>query len=133
MKITPKQYADALFQSVSGQNETRIKNAVNNFANLVIENNDVSKINKIIKQFEIIWNKENGIVEAEISGARKLDDKIIRLLSDYISELSGVKEVVAREQIDKNILGGVIIRYGDKVLDGSIKTRLEELKNNMIK
>ena len=37
------------------------------------------------------------------------------------------------KKIDKNILGGVIIRYGDKVVDGSLKTQLEDLKEKLIK
>ncbi len=133
MKITPKQYANALYQSVSGGDDDQVNSVINNFINIIIENNDVSKIKKIIKQFGIIWNKEEGIVEAEVIGARKLDNKIIELLDNYIVELTGAKKVIMREQVDKSILGGVVVRYEDKVLDGSLKTRLEELKSNMVK
>ncbi len=133
MKITPKQYANALYQSISGQNDKQIKDVIDNFINVVIENNNVSKINKIIEQFEIIWNKEEGVVEAEIISARKLDDKIVKLLNSYITELSGAKDVIAQEQVDKNVLGGVIIKYGDKVLDGSLKIRIDNLKNELAK
>jgi len=62
-----------------------------------------------------------------------LDKASIKLLENYIAELSGAKEVVLNEKIDKNILGGVVIRYGDRVVDGSLRTSLEELKNKMIK
>jgi len=133
MKITAKQYALSLHQSISGKNEKEASNTIDNFVNVVIENNDISKINKIIEQFEIIWNKEEGIVEAEVISARKLDNKIIKLLNGYIAKLSGAKEVAIQEQVDKNILGGVIIKYGDKILDGSLRTRLGELRSEMAK
>jgi len=62
-----------------------------------------------------------------------LDKETGKLLKNYITGLSGAKEVLVSEKTDKNILGGVIIKYGDKVLDGSLKTSLEELKEKMIK
>ncbi len=133
MKITPKQYALSLYQSISGKNEKEISDIIDNFVNVVIENNNVSKINKIIEQFEIIWNKEEGIVEAGVVSARKLDNKIVKLLDNYVAELTGAEKVIMSEQVDKNILGGVVIRYGDKVLDGSVKTRIDNLKNELAK
>lgn len=133
MKITPKQYADALYQSVSGQGDKQVKSVIDSFVNVVIENNDVSKINKIIEQFEVIWNRGEGIVEAEVVSARELDNKIVKLLNSYIAELSGAKKVAMQEQVDESILGGVVIRYGDKILDGSMKMRIDNLKNELAK
>ncbi len=133
MKITAKQYALSLYESVKNKKEEEIRDIIDNFINLVVENNDVSKIDKIIDQFEIVWNKEEGIVEAEIVSARKLDNKTVKLLDGYIAGLAGAKKVVMGERIDKSILGGVIIRYGDKVLDGSMRARIDNLKNELAK
>jgi len=93
----------------------------------------LNKADKISAEFIKIWNEKYGIVEASATSANGLDKASIKLLENYIAELSGAKEVVLNEKIDKNILGGVVIRYGDRVVDGSLRTSLEELKNKMIK
>ncbi|MCG2690591.1 ATP synthase F1 subunit delta [Candidatus Parcubacteria bacterium] len=133
MKITPKQYAESLYQSVINKKDSRIKGILDNFVKLLIDNNDISKIDKIIGQFKKIWNREEGIVEAEAVSARELDKKIVKLLNGYIVQLSGARKVLLKQKVDKNILGGVIIKYEDKILDGSLKMKLNELRSKMIK
>jgi F-type H+-transporting ATPase subunit delta len=133
MKITPKQYAESLYQSVYSKKDSQIKGILDNFVKLLIDNNDISKIDKIIGQFKKIWNREEGIVEAEAVSARELDKKIVKLLNVYIVQLSGARKVLLKQKVDKNILGGVIIKYEDKILDGSLKMKLNELRSKMIK
>ncbi|MFH1427762.1 MAG: ATP synthase F1 subunit delta [Patescibacteria group bacterium] len=133
MKITPKQYAGSLYDLTVGKNDSQIKDIIRNFINLLLENNDFAKVNKIIEEFEKIWNKEEKIVEAEVTSVKKLDNELIKLLNNYIINLFNAKRVNLNNKIDKNILGGVIIKYEDKVIDGSLKTRLGELKNKMQK
>lgn len=128
MKIAPKQYAESLYDSVSDKPKNEIKKVIEGFARILISNNDISKLDKIIEQFSLIWKKEGGIVEAEIKSARELDKQVVKLLNNYIASLSGAKKVEVKEQVDKNILGGLVIKYNDKVLDGSLKTRIKELK-----
>lgn len=131
MQITPKQYAISLYESVDKKNNREAGDVIKKFVKVLINNNDISKFNKIIERFEEIWNKENGIVNAEVISARKLDNKTIKMLNNYIAELSCAKKVSAKQSIDKNILGGVVIRYEDKVLDGSLRTKLRELRVEM--
>jgi ATP synthase F1 delta subunit len=133
MKITEKQYAASLYQSVKDKNKKEADVVIENFVKILIANNDVCKLNQIIEQFEKVWNKEEGIVEAEVISAKRLDNKIVKLLNGYIAKLSGAKKVETAERVDKNILGGVVIKYGDKILDGSLRTRLEDLKSQMTK
>ncbi len=133
MKIIPKQYAESLYQSVQNKKDSQIKSAIENFVKLLIVNNDIAKADKIIEQFKKIWNKEEAVVEAEVVSARELDKAIVKLLKGYIAELSGAGKVDLKQKVDKNILGGVVVKYGDKVLDASLKTQLEELKENIIK
>ncbi len=133
MKITPKQYSESLYQAVQNKKDSEVKDAIGNFVKVLISNNDISKADEIIKQFVGIWNKEQGIVEAEVVSAKELDNKIAKLLNNYIVKLSGAEKVLVRQKVDKNILGGVVIKYGDKVLDGSLREKLNELKAEMIK
>ncbi|PIR57645.1 MAG: ATP synthase F1 subunit delta [Parcubacteria group bacterium CG10_big_fil_rev_8_21_14_0_10_38_31] len=132
MKITPKEYATGLFYSISGKNDDEIKNIVNNFVNLLIINNDVSKADKVSQVFSSLWNKENKIVESEVTTSNKLDAESQESLKKFLIKESKAKEVIIKENIDKSILGGMIIKYNDKILDRSLKTKIKNL-NNFIK
>ncbi|MFA6306739.1 MAG: ATP synthase F1 subunit delta [Patescibacteria group bacterium] len=133
MRIKPKQLALSLYESVDGKSPSQVKAVIAKFIELLAEKNMLAKEDKIIAQFIKIWNEKRGIIEAEAAGANKLDKANIKLLENYIIKLSGAKEVLISEKIDKNILGGVIVRYGDKIIDGSLKTQLEELKSKLVK
>ena len=133
MKISLKQYAEGLYQSVQEKNDSEIKEVIKNFVKILQSNNDVSKIDEIILSFKKIWNSENGIIEAKVVSAKELGNEIIELLNSYIAELSGAKKVLVKQKVDKNILGGVVITYEDKVLDGSLRMRLGELRSEMVR
>ncbi|MCK5320860.1 ATP synthase F1 subunit delta [Candidatus Parcubacteria bacterium] len=133
MKITAKQYAESLYQVVKDKNNSQIKDVINNFFSILTQNNDITKAEKIAKEFKKIWNTEQGIIEAEVVSAKELDNKIIKLLNNYITESSGAEKVILNQKINKNILGGVIIKFEDKILDGSLRMKLEELKREMVK
>lgn len=133
MKITPKQFSLSLYEAIDGKTSGQAKVVIEKFVELLAEKNMLAQADKISAEFIKIWNEKHGIVEASATSANGLDKASIKLLENYIVELSGAKEVVLNEKIDKNILGGVIIKYGDKVLDGSLKTTLSDLKDNLVK
>lgn len=133
MKTTPKQYALALYESLDGKSAGKVKAIIKKFVELLARENMLAKADKIAAEFIKIWNKKNNFIEAEAVTASGLDKAGVKLLKNYVTKLTGAREVLLSEKIDKNILGGVVIRYGDKIVDGSLKTRLEELREKMIK
>ena len=133
MKITIKQYAQSLYEVLAEiESEADVKVALNNFVKLLSARRSLNKTGKIIAEFEKIWNREQGIVEGELVSAKKLDNGIIELLNCHIVKLLSIKEVNLANQIDKNILGGFIVKVGDTVIDGSVKNQLNNLKNKLI-
>lgn len=133
MKITPKKYAESLYQAIQEKKDGKVKPVIENFVKLLVKNNDLSKTDDIISEFIKFWNRKKGIVEAEVISAGKLDGEIVKLLNCYIAKLSRAKEIILDNIIDKTIIGGVIIRYEDKIFDGSLRNRLKELKSRMMK
>lgn len=133
MKIKPKQLALSLYETLDGKTSGQVKAVIAKFVELLSGKNMLAKADKIAVEFVKIWNTRHSIVEAEVASANGLDKVSIKLIKNYIIELSGAKEVRVSEKTDKNILGGVVIRYGDKIVDGSLKTSLEELRNKMVK
>jgi len=133
MKIIEKQFALSLYELVDGQTVANVKAVIKKFVKLLVEKNQLAKADKIINEFSKIWNNKYGIVEAEIVSVNKLNKEILKSLKDYIAKLSNAKQVIMSEKVDKKLLGGIVIKYGDKVLNGSLKNSLVELKNKMVK
>lgn len=133
MNISSRQYAESLYEAVRDKNDSQIKDAINNFFNILVQNNDMAKAEEVVKEFEETWDREQGIIKAKVVSAKELDNDIVKLLNNYIAELSGAKKVSLNQEVNKNILGGVIIKYEDKILDGSLRARLNELKVEMVK
>ncbi len=127
MKVTPKTYANSLFESTLGKDDYEVKKIVDNFTDLLIKNNDLSKARKVTQIFSSLWNKENGIIESEVISARKLDTDSLNSIKDFLITQSKAKKILVKEKINKDILGGVIIKYDDKILDNSLKTKIKDL------
>ncbi|MEA3449507.1 MAG: F0F1 ATP synthase subunit delta, partial [Patescibacteria group bacterium] len=117
MKITAKQYAQSLYESIKNQDKQASKKTIAEFVKILLRNNDLKKIEKIIVKFKKIYNKEQGIVETEITCAFKLDDGVLSDLKKYIKNISNANIVNVGKNIDKDLIGGIIIKYDDKILD----------------
>lgn len=133
MKVTAKQYARALCDSLANKNANQAKEILKNLVAVLARNNDLRKINQVESEFNKIWNKEKNIVESEITSARSLDKDAMKIIKNYVGKSISAKEIIFKEKVDRNILGGVIIKYGDTVLDASIKSKLMQLINNLKK
>jgi F-type H+-transporting ATPase subunit delta len=73
-----------------------------------------------------IWNKKNGVVEVEVTSAAPLDQKLLRQVEDALRTKLG-SEVELELHTDPTLIGGLKIRVGDEVMDGSVAARLETL------
>ena len=123
MKITAKQYAQALFESIdAGDNKT--KAVIKSFCRVLADNNQISQQEKIIKKFELIWDRSNNIARAEIVSAHKLSRETGKILRECLKKFAAGRKIEVEEKVDKNIMGGVVIKYGDKILDASLRRRL---------
>lgn len=131
MKVSNSQYASALYESAKGKSQSEVNAIVANFVKILAKNNQIKNINSIIGKFRDIWNKEEGIVEAEVVSREKLNSKSVDQLIDYISKKYKSKNVEIVNKVDKDIKGGIIVRVGDKVMDGSVSRSLRELKNKL--
>ena len=127
MKITPTQYAKSLYAATVGKSSQEIDVVLQNFVKILAKNKQLKFRENIIVKFEEIYNQENGIVSAEIVSREKLDDVLIKKLENFLKDKYGAKEVVVENKVDKDIKGGMIIKVGDEVWDGSLKRQLINL------
>ncbi len=101
-----------------------------NFLSLLIENHRMPVIFRIRQEFERLWDEENKTLPVEITSAIALDEATTESLGKTISERAGRKVTLAAH-VDSDILGGIIIRVGNSILDASIRNRLEQLRRHV--
>lgn len=131
MKISSRQYAESLYESVVDKNEKEVKVILKKFVALLGERRELDRAGEIIAAFNEIWKTANGEVEATLISARKLDASAKKSIIDYLENKAGAKNISLTEEIDEKLIGGFVLKYNGKVIDGSLKTNLEELKNKI--
>jgi len=131
MKVSNSQYADALYESAKGKSRSEINELVANFVKILAKSNQVKNINNIISKFKEIWNKKEGIMEAEVVSREKLSSQLVGKLINFVGRKYNARNVEIKSIVDKNIKGGIIIRVGDEVLDGSVSKQLQNLKKRL--
>lgn len=132
MKVSIKQYSQTLFKLTDGKSEQEVLDIVAKFAEALKKDGQLKNVGEIIKKFGDIYNTKNGIVEAAVISVRKLDESQLVEISSFVKERYVAKEVVINNVVDEKIKGGLIVRVGDEILDASIQTQLNKLKDKLI-
>ena len=133
MKVTVNQYAKGLYELTAGKSKPEVDGIVASFIKVLQKNRQLKLADRIITKFKEISNQENGIVEAEITSREKLSGETIKKLNSFVKEKYQAKEVILNNKIDLNIQGGIVIKVGDEVLDGSVARQLHNLRGSLEK
>jgi len=104
-----------------------IEKHVRNLMAVLIDNRRTSFLERITLQLEKELDARLGFAEAQITSARELGDGEKRTLEAQIEKLTG-KKVRAHFGLDASLLGGAVVRVGSTIYDGSVKGRLEKMK-----
>ena len=98
-----------------------------NLVRLLLERNRIAVLPQVVAHYQRLADRASGVTRAEVITAVALDEataaRIKRTLSDRIG--GAVETTVAQ---DPDILGGLVVRIGDRVIDGSVRTRLQQLR-----
>ena len=89
-------------------------------------------LREIAIEYQALSDQKLNRVRASVTLARKPDDKLKALIEEKLSQQLD-KEVIAAYLVDPEILGGTIIRVGDRVLDGSVRRRMTKLRRQLIR
>jgi F-type H+-transporting ATPase subunit delta len=124
----PAEQKRGLLDAIAGRQ--KISRPVRNFMAVLIDHRRVHFLGPIVKQFEEELNRRLGFAEAEIISARELTAAERRAVEAQAEKLTG-KKVIAHYSQDKAILGGAILRVGSMIYDGSVKGKLERIKEQL--
>ncbi len=101
-----------------------------NFLEALIERHRMPAIFRIRTEFEALWAEERRLLPVRVTSAIELDESILEDLGKRIGEQVD-RKIDVSSVVDPEILGGVVLRVGNVVLDASIKNRLENLRKQV--
>jgi F-type H+-transporting ATPase subunit delta len=113
-----------VLQQVFSQNSSLIKNLLL----LLCEKRRENLLNEVITSFYTTYNQFNKIENVTVYSAMPLDRTSQDTISKIVKEKTGANEIVLTNKIDKSLLGGFVIRFGDYLLDTSIQSNLTKIK-----
>jgi len=126
-KNSPRQFAVALYEITKGVKIAELDNILRNFVLMLAKHRQLKSSGKIIDEF-ISYSKEKiGIMDISITSATKLDGETI----EEVKKAFG-RKVESTETVDKSLIGGIVVRTSERILDASIKTQILKLKQQLI-
>jgi F-type H+-transporting ATPase subunit delta len=114
-----------LEKAVSGADDVLI-----NFLQLLIEKHRMPVIFRARRIYDSLWEDENRLLPVQVTSAVELDSDIVERIGDHIAEQTG-RKVELSAQVQPDILGGIVVRVGNSILDASIRNRLEQLRKQV--
>ena len=116
---------DGLHRAVTGADP-----AFMNFLEALLERHRMPAIFRIRAEFEELWDEEKKLLPVEVTSPVELDKEIVQSIGKRIGEQTG-QQVELSTKVDPDILGGLVVRVGNYVLDASIRNRLNQLRKQV--
>jgi len=106
----------------------KLSGEAENFVRVLADNRRLELLPAIRAQYEALRNQREGLIEADVFSAFELDGAQLADLVAHLERKTG-RKVKARVQLDKELIGGIKVVLGDKVIDGSVRAQLGALEN----
>jgi F-type H+-transporting ATPase subunit delta len=118
---------EGLHKAVTGAHETVV-----NFLSLLLENHRMPVIFRVRREYDRLWQEANKLLAVQITSAVELDPSIAQRIGDEIGRQTG-RTVELTSSVDPEVLGGIVVRVGNSIVDATIRTRLENLRKQVVK
>ena len=102
-----------------------------NFLNVLLQNGRLAELSEVSTQFAQELDRRSGIVTAQVTTARPLSADAQEALSARLGQLTGSR-VRLQFEVDDELIGGVVTRIGSTLYDGSVRGRLQQIKQRMV-
>jgi F-type H+-transporting ATPase subunit delta len=128
MKLTSQQYAQALYDAVHETNPKDHDLVMDRFVKILAQNGDLNKHSEIETEYKKLEHQSHGIKEAEVTVAKEAE--LNKGIVDELNKIAGTKLDI-KKKVDEGIVGGIIMKVDDTLLDASIKTQLDKLNQEL--
>jgi F-type H+-transporting ATPase subunit delta len=102
-----------------------------NLIGLLLRRGRIEELPRLAAEFRRLDDERQGITHATATSASSLTGDEVKALTQRLEELSGGR-VELQVEIDPSLLGGLVVRVGDRLIDGSVRSRLERLRNQLV-
>jgi F-type H+-transporting ATPase subunit delta len=102
-----------------------------NFLSLLLENHRMPVIFRVRREYDRLWREANQLLAVQITSAVELDPSVAERVGDEIGRQTG-RTVELTSNVDPEILGGIVVRVGNSIIDASIRTRLDNLRKQVV-
>ena len=116
---------DGLDKAVEGADDI-----VRNFLAVLIENHRMPALFRIRREFDRLWEEEHKLLPVQITSAVELDESVTSRIGEEIGRQTG-RKVELTTTVDPDVLGGIVLRVGNSILDASVRHRLEQLRKQV--
>jgi F-type H+-transporting ATPase subunit delta len=116
---------DGLHRAVEGANPIFM-----NFLEALLERHRMPAIYRIRARYDALWEEEHKLLAVEVTSAIALDESIVNEIGERIGEQAG-RKIELSSKVDPEILGGIVLRVGNFILDASIRNRLNQLRKQV--
>jgi F-type H+-transporting ATPase subunit delta len=103
---------------------------VRNLVALLLRRGRIELLPDVVREYQRLRDRRAGIVTAAVTSASALDEHELRALTQRLEQMTG-GQVRLETDVDPGILGGVVVRLGDRLIDGSVRGRLERLRTRL--
>lgn len=110
---------------------TVVSGPVLNLIQLMIRRGRIHELPRLAAEFQRLDNARQGITLATATSAAPLTNDEIQALTERMEQFAGGR-IELDTQVDPSLLGGVVVRVGDRLIDGSVRGRLERLRNQLV-
>jgi F-type H+-transporting ATPase subunit delta len=117
--------SDGLDRAVSGADPIVV-----NFLKLLIENHRTPAVFRVRRELDRLWREENKRLPVQVTSAVALDQATVTQIGDRIAQQTG-QQIDLTASVEPDIIGGIIVRVGNSILDASIRNRLEQLRKQV--
>ena len=118
---------DGLRRTVDGADPTVI-----NFLELLIEKHRMPVLFRVRRHFDVLYDRAHKRLPVEVTSAVALDSAVVQELERRIGEQTG-QNIQLESNVDPSIIGGIVLRVGNSILDASIRHRLDQLRREVAK
>ncbi len=103
-----------------------------NFLELLLENHRMPVLFRIRREYERLWEDFNKRLPVAVTSAVELSEETVKHIGDRIAEQTG-RKIDLSSTVEPDILGGIVVRVGNQVLDASIRNRLDSLRKQVVR
>jgi F-type H+-transporting ATPase subunit delta len=109
-----------------------MKTSTTNFLKVLVDNGREEILEVVLRRYEEILKEHLGRIEVEVTTAVKLSEESERRLRERLGNVLEGREVILEANVDQDLIGGAVFRFGGRMMDGSIRGRLESLREGML-